>query len=91
MRRAGSPLRFLPHSLNKGGGGVRCTGSGQTSGEFLLAAGTALAIEISRCLTVDEVNQLAALLTVLGDQLALLALQMPQDTDEQKNGASCGK
>lgn len=68
---------------------MRCTGSGQNSGEFLLAAGTALAIEISRCLTVAEVNQLAAFLTVLGDQLTLLALQMPQDTDEQTSGAGC--
>lgn len=53
--------------------------NGGASGEFLLTAGTALAIEISRQLCVEEVGLLAAFFTVLGDQLALLALNMPQD------------
>lgn len=53
--------------------------NGGAAGEFLLTAGTALAIEISRQLSVEEVELLAAFLTVLGDQLALLALKMPQD------------
>ena len=52
---------------------------GGAAGEFLLTAGTALAIEISRRLSVEEVELLAAFLTVLGDQLALLALKMPED------------
>lgn len=67
---------------------MRCTGSDPSS-EFLLTAGTALAIEISRCLTAEEVEQLAAFLTVLGDQLALLALNMPQDTEKQTHGPGC--
>ena len=46
-------------------------------GEFLLTAGTALAIQMSRQLTVEEVGLLAAFFSVLGDQLALLALGMP--------------
>lgn len=53
--------------------------SGGTSGEFLLTAGTALAIEMSRTLTVEEMELLAAFFTVLGDQLVLLALKMPED------------
>lgn len=57
--------------------------SGGPSGEFLLTAGTALAIEISRRLGVEEVELLAAFLTVLGDQLALLAQKMPQDAENQ--------
>lgn len=50
---------------------------GPASGEFLLAAGTALAIQMSRTLTVEEIELLAAFLEVLGDQLSLLALKMP--------------
>lgn len=57
--------------------------NGGASGEFLLTAGTALAIEMSRQLTVEEMELLAAFLTVLGDQLALLALKMPQDAEDQ--------
>lgn len=53
--------------------------NGGASGEFLLTAGTALAIEISRQLRVEEVGLLAAFFTVLGDQLALLTLNMSQD------------
>lgn len=53
--------------------------NGGASGEFLLTAGAALAIEISRQLTVEEMGLLAAFFTVLGDQLALLALKMPED------------
>ena len=57
---------------------MSCRSAG-ASGEFLLTAGTALAIEMSRQLTVDEMELLAAFLEVLGDQLALLALKMPED------------
>ena len=67
---------------------MRCTGPDPAS-EVLLTAGTVLAIEIARCLTAEEVGQLAAFLTVLGDQLALLALNMPQDTGQQTNAAGC--
>lgn len=62
-------------------GAVSCQNGG-ASGEFLLTAGTALAIEISRHLTVEEVELLAMFFTVLGDQLALLALKMPQDAED---------
>lgn len=48
-------------------------------GEFLLTAGTALALEMSRRLTVEELELLSAFLEVLADQLALLALKAPQD------------
>lgn len=54
---------------------MRCGSSGPASGEFLLTAGTALAIEMSRRLSVEEMELLAAFLTVLADQLALLALR----------------
>lgn len=64
-----------------------CVGPGQGSAEFLLTAGTALAIEIARCLSAEEVGQLAAFLTVLGDQLALLALNMPQNAGGQGSGS----
>lgn len=56
---------------------------GCASGELLLTAGTALAIEISRQLGVEEVELLAAFFSVLGDQLALLAQKMPQDAEDQ--------
>lgn len=45
----------------------------QCYGEQLIALGTALAFEISRKLSVDELAVIAALLNVVGDQLALLA------------------
>ena len=51
--------------------------AGAGRGEFLLTAGTALAIEMSRRLTAEEMELLAAFLNVLGDQLGLLALNMP--------------
>ncbi len=45
----------------------------QCYGEQLIALGTALAFEISRKLTTDESAVIAALLNVIGDELALLA------------------
>ncbi len=59
------------------------------SGEFLLAAATALSIQISHERTVDEVALLAAFFTVLGDQLALLALKMPPANQETKGSPGC--
>lgn len=58
---------------------LACQGS--ASGEFLLTAGTALAIQMSHSLTEEEMELLAAFLTVLADQLALLAINMPQNAD----------
>lgn len=71
---------------------MACEAGGRA--EFLLAAGTALAIQISRSLTADEMELLSAFLEVLGDQLALLALQAPQqsnldETDFQAQRARC--
>lgn len=64
-----------------------CPGNRGASGEFLLTAGTALAIQMSRQLTVEEMELVAAFLEVLGDQLALLALKMPQDGAPGCDGA----
>lgn len=61
--------------------------NGGAAGEFLLTAGTALAIEMSRQLTVEEMGVLAAFFTVLGDQLALLALKKPPDGGCGERGA----
>lgn len=56
------------------------------SGEALLSAGTALAIYIAREHTADEISLLATFFTVLGDQLALLALKKGEC--EEENGSS---
>lgn len=64
--------------------------AGKANGEFLLAAATALAIRIAHERTVEEIELLAALFEVLGDQLALLALQMPTaDQGEHADGPGC--
>lgn len=55
-------------------------------GEFLVTACTALAIEISHEMTEEEVGLLAAFFTVLGDQLALLALTMPEESGSGQDG-----
>lgn len=55
--------------------------AGSASGEFLLTATTALAIEMSRQLSVEEMELVSAFLEVLGNQLALLVLKMPSDPD----------
>lgn len=47
------------------------------SGEFLLTVATVLSIQIAKGRTAQEVGLLGALFTVLGDQLALLALKIP--------------
>lgn len=46
-------------------------------GEELLALGTALAINIGKSLTEDEMSLLGALFTVIGDQLSLLSIKSP--------------
>lgn len=65
---------------------MACGKADSGRGEFLLAAGTALAIQISRQLTAEEMELLAAFLEVLGDQLSLLALQMPEG---ENDGSDC--
>lgn len=42
-------------------------------GGQMIAVGSAVALEIARDKTPDQINTLAALLTVIGDELALLA------------------
>lgn len=64
---------------------MSCQNSG-ASGEFLLTAGTALAIEMSRTMTAEEMGVLAAFFTVLGDQLALLALKKPENGSRDCGG-----
>ena len=56
------------------------------SGEALLSAGTALAICIARDRTADELSNLAAFFTVLGDQLALLALKKGECAEGNGSG-----
>lgn len=67
---------------------MSCRKNGEVPAEFLLTAGTALAIEMSRRLSVDEMELLSAFLEVLGDQLALLALKMPQDETAPGSGGA---
>lgn len=50
------------------------------SGERLMAAAAALAAVLARGQTAEEVSLLVAFFTVLGDDLALLALQAPDSS-----------
>lgn len=43
------------------------------SGGQMITLGSALALEIAKGKTADQINTLAALLTIIGDELALLA------------------
>ena len=49
---------------------------GGVSTEFLLTAAAALAIQITKCCTPEEVELLAVFFNVLGDNLELLALRL---------------
>ena len=55
--------------------------------EGLLAAATALSISLSQRKTAEELDVLALFFTVLGDSLALLALQAPSE-NSCKNGTA---
>lgn len=48
-------------------------GSGSPSGEFLLATTTLISLQLASGLTVDELGVLAAFLTSIADNLALIA------------------
>ena len=64
-----------------------CFGSQRDSGSLLVLAVT-LAVSAARRLENDELGQLAAFLTVLGDVLALFALQpglLPPCPEEDKD------
>lgn len=45
------------------------------SGTELVLISTAIAIEISKCVTEEELEILSALYTTIGDQLALIAVK----------------
>lgn len=57
-----------------------CCGS-QGQGGDLLAAAAALSVLIAQGKTADELDLLAALFNVIGDDLALLALKAPSEED----------
>ena len=68
-------------------------------GEKLVTIAAAIAIQISQCVTNDDLPVLAALFTVIGDQLALLAAADPSSCSDipskkptasakQKNGGA---
>lgn len=64
-----------------------CCGS-QGQGSDLVAAAAALSALIAQGRTSDELDLLAALFNVIGDNLALLALKAPSNEDQcpqQKN------
>lgn len=62
------------------------TSSG-SSGENLLLLAAAASLKLAQGRTADELGQLAAFCTVLGDNLALLALSAPSGSE---SGSSSG-
>ncbi len=58
-------------------------GSGQSSGDALLAAAAAASIAIAQGKTSDEIEVLAAFFNVLGDNLELLAIHAPDASPPQ--------
>ena len=59
---------------------------GRIPGEGLIAAAAALSAALAQGRTAEELNTLAAFFTVLGDDLALLALQAPGCGESQGTG-----
>lgn len=57
---------------------------GRTPGEGLVAAAAALSAGLAQGRTAEELNVLAAFFTILGDDLALLALQAPSCGEGQR-------
>jgi len=51
------------------------------SGDCLVLAAAALSMDIARGRTVEEIELMAAFFTILGDNLALIALTVPGDED----------
>ena len=60
--------------------GRRCCGS-QGQGGDLVAAAAALSVMIAQGKTAEQISLLAALFTIVGDSLALLALKAPDGED----------
>lgn len=62
-------------------------GSGLSASEILLLA-VAAATKLAQGRSSDEIGLLAAFFSVLGDNLALLALE-PDEDDENSSGEKC--
>ncbi len=54
--------------------------SGQWSGGMLVTTAAIISLQIAQGRSADELSLLAAFFTVLGDNLALIAEQLPEDT-----------
>lgn len=54
--------------------------AGQCSGGMLVTTAAIIALQISQGRSADELSLLAAFFTVLGDNLALIAGQLPQNS-----------
>lgn len=61
----------------------------RSSNECLLAAATALALQISQTHNAEELGLLSAFFVVLGDQLAMLALGKADSVCSIQNGSDC--
>lgn len=59
----------------------RCCCGSQGQGGDLVAAAAALSVAIAQGKTAEEIGLLAALFTIIGDNLALLAVKAPSDED----------
>ena len=60
--------------------GQCCCGS-QGQGGDLVAAAAALSVFMAQGKTAEQISLLAALFTIVGDSLALLALKAPSESD----------
>ena len=60
--------------------GRQCCGS-QGQGADLVAAAAALSVLMAQGKTAEQISLLAALFTIVGDSLALLALKAPSGED----------
>ena len=54
--------------------------AGQCSGGMLVTTAAIIAVQLSQGRSADELSLLAAFFTVLGDNLALIAGQLPQNS-----------
>lgn len=82
------PFSISPHILVSKGVDVmrhRCVSRGQ--GGDLVAMAAALSVAMAQGKTADELELLAALFEIIGDNLALLALKIPSG----ETFCSCGK
>ena len=61
----------------------RCCCGSQGQGGDLVAAAAALSVLIAQGKTAKQIGLLAALFTVLGDNLALLALKAPSEEERR--------